>query len=75
MMRYFFDVVDEGVAAFDYHGREFSSPEAAYSLAELLALDLQVRDAASNNCCVSVLDASGNHYFNIPVRPEREAAD
>jgi hypothetical protein len=75
MKRYFFDVVDGGVAAFDFRGRKFPSPEAAYPLAELLALDLQVSDSTSNNCSVSVSDASGRQYFTVPVRPETEAAD
>jgi hypothetical protein len=75
MKKYFFDIVDGDGAAFDYCGREFPSPEAAYPLAELLALDLEVRDVASTECSISVSDATGRQYFTVPVRPAPKTAD
>ena len=70
MKRYFFDIVDGDGSAFDYRGRDFPSPEAAYPLAELLALDLAASDSVSKKCAVSVSDARGKQYFLVPVHPE-----
>ena len=74
MTRYFFDVVDGKTSAYDFRGREFSSPAAAYSLAELLALDLSVREPVSGKA-ISVADARGRRYFLVPVEaldPEQD---
>jgi len=44
MTRYFFDLVGEGRSEYDYSGRHLPSPEKAYQLAELIALDLAVEE-------------------------------
>jgi hypothetical protein len=72
MKKYFFDIVDGDGSAFDYRGRDFPSPEAAYPFAELLALDLATSDSISKKCAVSVSDARGKQYFVVPVHPEPE---
>ncbi len=43
-------------------------PEAAYSLAELLALDLSVRERVTGKAAIGVSDARGRRYFLVPVQ-------
>ena len=47
MNKYFFDLVGNDHAEYDYKGRVFSAPEKAFALAELMALDLEVHGPAS----------------------------
>jgi hypothetical protein len=74
-MKYCFDVVDGMASAFDFHGQEFSNPDEAYALAELLSLDLTVRGLARSGSAITVLDAHGKRHFSVPVQitePEDE---
>jgi hypothetical protein len=76
MKRYFFDVISQAGSAYDYRGREFPSPEQAYQMAELMALDLQLCPpgewAASS---INVRDSFGTEFFTMRVQPpELQAA-
>lgn len=67
-MRLFFDVYREDTRSYDYHGREFSRPEQATQVAELIAADL----ACSENdkwvgAQVQVRSAAGEMLFAVPV--------
>ena len=39
MNKYFFDLVGDAGAQYDHRGRELASPEKAFQMAELIALD------------------------------------
>jgi hypothetical protein len=70
MKRYFFDVVSQSRAEYDYSGLEFPSPEKARQLAELMALDLQVCPQGDwDASTVSVRDCLGQLFFSMRVRP------
>jgi hypothetical protein len=76
MKRYFFDVVRERCAEYDFRGREFAEPQKALQLAQLLALDLEVGggDEVSGSR-INVRNADGHELFSVPVRePELIAA-
>ena len=69
MKRYFFDVVTQGQAVYDYHGSEFTTAQKAYQLAELIALDIVVK--SQDEFCeqaVYVRTEEGHTLFSIPVR-------
>ena len=69
MRRYFFDLVSRDRSEYDFRGREFSSPENALQMAEMIALDLEVR--SEGEWCgwtVNVRNPDGKHFFSIPVR-------
>ena len=67
MKRYFFDLDTQRQSMYDYKGREFPTPEAAYQLAELIALDLAF-DGESAGWAVAVRSPEGKRVFSIPVR-------
>ena len=68
MNRYFFDLVSQHRSQYDYRGREFPTPENAFQLAELIALDLGV-EAEGEWCgwAIKVRNARGQQFFSIPV--------
>jgi len=72
--RYFFDVIRQGRSEYDYTGRALSSPEKAYQLAELIALDLAVACEERNDWHVRVCSAEGQKIFSIAVEPSYVAA-
>jgi hypothetical protein len=75
MKRYFFDVVSQGRAEYDYSGREFPSPEMAMQLAELIALDLEVcPHGVWAGSIVDVRDSHGRQFCSMQVRPPELAA-
>jgi hypothetical protein len=67
MMRYFFDLDTQCQSMYDYQGRELATPEAAYQLAELIALDLAL-DGESVGWTVAVCNPEGKRFFSVPVR-------
>ncbi|MEA2907761.1 MAG: hypothetical protein QOI12_5148 [Alphaproteobacteria bacterium] len=68
MKRYFFDVVSPCRSEFDYRGREFASPEKAYALAELIALDLGISPQGEwTGFTVNVHDSQGRKFYSQPV--------
>jgi hypothetical protein len=67
MTRYFFDFGTDRTSMYDHQGRDFATPEAAYQLAELIALDLEV-DGEWNGWAVAVRNPKGERVFSIPVR-------
>jgi hypothetical protein len=76
MNRYFFDVVLKSHSEYDYRGREFSSPEKAAQLAELIALDLEINPQGEwAGSMVTVRDSRGKKLYAREVRnPEAAAA-
>jgi hypothetical protein len=76
MKKYFFDRVGERCSEYDFRGREFSEPNKAFQLAQLLALDLEV--GGPEEFCggsISVRNADGHKLFSVPIRePELIAA-
>ncbi len=69
MNKYFFDLVGNDHAEYDYKGRVFSAPEKAFALAELMALDLEVHGTGEwSGWSIKVHNAHGQHYFSVPVR-------
>ena len=75
MQRYFFDVVSQGRAEYDYRGREFSSPEMAVQLAELIVLDLEVcPQGVVAGSSVNVHDSHGRQFCSMRVHPPELAA-
>ena len=76
MKRYFFDVVGKCRSEYDYRGREFPSPEKAFQLAELIALDLEISPQGEwAGYTVNVRDSYGRQFFSTRVRePELAAA-
>jgi len=68
MKRLFFDIVGPNKRDYDYSGRNFSTLEKAYELAEFMAHDLAVSSDECNGWCVSVYSPEGNVIFSIPVR-------
>lgn len=76
MKKYFFDRVGEGCSEYDFRGREFSEPQKAFQLAQLLALDLEV-GGVEEFCggAINVRNADGHKLFSVPIRePELIAA-
>jgi len=75
MTKYFFDLVGQGCAQYDYQGRIFSVPEQAFRMAELMALDLEMEgDGEWTGWSVAVRSAYGQQYFSVPVRAAEMAA-
>jgi hypothetical protein len=66
MKRYFFDLGRQGQSVYDHQGRDFESDDAAYQLAELIALDLEVEGEWAG-WAVSVRSPEGRSVFTIPV--------
>jgi hypothetical protein len=75
MRRYFFVVVGHRCRAYDYRGRDLPTPENAYRLAELIALDYSIdeRDEFAG-CAVNVCSADGRELFSVPVQLSWRAA-
>ena len=68
MKRYFFDRVSCERAEYDFRGREFSNPEAAHQLAEIIALDLGLMDEGGwCGWSIKVRNAIGQQLFLVPV--------
>ena len=69
MKKYFFDVVGQQRAEYDFHGREFAQPQKAFQLAQLLAIDVEV-EGKDEFCggCVNVRNADGHQLFSVPIR-------
>ena len=67
MKRYFFDLGTQCRSMYDYKGRELATPEAAYQLAELIALDLAF-DGEWVGWAVAVCSPDGERFFSVPVR-------
>jgi len=68
MKRYFFDRVSSERAEYDYRGRDFSSPEAARQLAEIIALDLELMDEGGwSGWAIAVRNALGEQLFSVPI--------
>jgi hypothetical protein len=77
MKRYFFDVVREGLSEFDFRGYEFATPEKAFQLAELIAIDLEISPPQGQwaGSLVKVRDTRGREFFSRRVEePEPELA-
>ena len=75
MRRYFFDVANEQRTEYDYSGRELPTPEHAYRLAELIALDLGVEaDDQWDGWRIKVCGADYHQFFTIPVQSSCLAA-
>jgi hypothetical protein len=66
MKRYFFDLGRPGQSLYDHQGRDFESDDAAYQLAELIALDLEVEGEWAG-WQVAVRTPRGKSVFSIPV--------
>jgi len=66
MKRYFFDLGREGQSVYDHQGRDFQNDDAAYQLAELIALDLEV-EGEWVGWTVAVRSPEGRSIFSIPV--------
>lgn len=75
MCRYFFDLVGEGRSEYDYRGRDLPSPQSAYHLAELIAVDLVVEEQELwCGWTVKVRNVQGREMFCVPVQSEYLAA-
>ena len=69
MSRYFFDRVSGTRSEYDYQGRVLATPEKAFQLAELMALDLGVAEGTEwAGWTIDVRNALGKHFFSVPVR-------
>ena len=69
MSRYFFDRVSGSRSEYDYQGRVLPTPEKAFQLAELMALDLGVADGDQwTGWTIDVRNALGKQFFSVPVR-------
>jgi uncharacterized protein DUF6894 len=69
MNKYFFDVTGQHYCEYDHQGRILAHPEEALSVAELLALDLEVQDAEEwLGCAIVVRDCWGKQLCSVPVR-------
>jgi hypothetical protein len=69
MTRYFFDVVGSGRSEYDYRGQYLPSPEKAYRLAELIALDLGVETENEwAGSAVAVRTPEGQQLFSVAVQ-------
>jgi Domain of unknown function (DUF6894) len=67
-MRLFFDVLQQQIASYDFHGLDFGRPEDATQMAELIAADL---GCSENNdwvgSHVKVRDVVGKTLFTVLV--------
>ena len=69
MKRYFFDLVSIDRSEYDFRGRECLSIEHAFQMAELIALDLELRSEGEwSGWAVNVRNPDGKHFFSVPVR-------
>jgi hypothetical protein len=66
MKRYFFDLGDQCRSMYDYQGRYFETPDAAYQPAEMMALDLEVKGEWAG-WAVAVCSPDGTRVFSISV--------
>jgi hypothetical protein len=68
MERYFFDVVGNEGPALDYTGRTLPTADEAYNVAELMALDLAVKQGDGViGSTVTVSNTYGRKLFSIQV--------
>jgi hypothetical protein len=75
MRRYFFDVMKHGRSELDYTGRLFATAAEAHDAAELMALDLVVKESEGMiGSTVIVSSPEGQKLFSIPVRASYLAA-
>jgi len=69
MERYFFDVVGNEGPALDYTGRTLPTADEAYNVAELMALDLAVKQGDGViGSTVTVSNTYGRKLFSIQVK-------
>jgi hypothetical protein len=67
---YFFDIAIHDRAGCDYGRHDFATPEKAYELAELTALDLAVASEDHwGGSAVNVRSVEGQKILCIPVEP------
>ncbi len=68
-MRLFFDVLHKDPPpSYDYHGRDFSRPEEATQVAELIAADLGCSETEDRSGArVQVRNATGDTLFSVAV--------
>ena len=69
MCRYFFDLVGQKRTEYDFRGREISSLEDAFQMAEIIALDLELK--SEGEWCgwsVEVRNSDGRHLFSVAVQ-------
>lgn len=67
-MRLFFDVLNEQSRSYDFHGLDFSEPEDAAKMADLIAADFgcsETDDWLGSQVCVR--DAAGKTLFSVPI--------
>ena len=71
MKRFFFDVSTKEHIQYDFRGRDFSEPEQARALAELIALDFECADYGDDlgDVEIQVRNIKGACLFSVPVRP------
>jgi len=68
MKKYFFDVVGQGRSEYDFRGSEFSEPQKAFQLAQLLALDVEVgAEEEFSGGSINVHNAHGHKLFSVPI--------
>jgi hypothetical protein len=68
MKRYFFDVVGNEGSALDYTGRMLRTADEAYSTAELMALDLAVKQVDEVTVSKVAVSDAYERLFSIPVK-------
>jgi hypothetical protein len=69
MNKYFFDLTGQNYCEYDHQGRLLEHPREALSLAELLALDLEVKgEEQSSGRAITVRDCWGKQICSVPVR-------
>ncbi len=68
MQKYVFDLVGQDRSQYDYRGRVLAAPEKAFRLAELIALDLDIRGGGEwSGWSINVHNEQGQQYFSVPV--------
>jgi hypothetical protein len=68
MDRYFFDIIGNEGPALDYEGRLMRTVDEAYNAAELMALDLSVKqEDAAIGSHVIVRNVHGKTILSIPI--------
>jgi hypothetical protein len=69
MCRYFFDLVGQKRTEYDFRGREFSSLEDAFQMAEIIAIDLELKSEGEwRGWSVEVRNSDSGHLFSVPVQ-------
>lgn len=69
MARYFFDLAGKQDCRHDFRGRELPTPEEAYRLAELIAVDLATGPEEQwVGWSVAVHGADGRELFSVPIQ-------